>query len=111
MAALVILLVLILISIGLLFSLIRRFLQLRQSLKIPKQEFQNRINMRSGLEKTKEQMELKSQLHSLIDYRLHELEQKFPNTLSKTDASTPKTETLTKNFKMLMQTTLKLLKS
>ena len=62
----------------------------------------------SGPEITKEQMELKSQLHSVIDYRLCELEQKFPDTAGKTEESNAKTETL---FKTLMQTALKLLQS
>lgn len=111
MAALVILLACILASIGLLYRLIKRFFQLRQSIENSKQEVQNPMNKLSGPEKTKEQMELKSQLYSVIDYRLCELEQKFPDTEGKTDASIAKTETLIKNIKSVMQTALKLLQS
>ena len=112
MNALVILLVLILAFLGLFFNLLKKYFHMRKSIKRLLQNVQNQTNKRAELLiKSSDQMELENQFHSQIDKRLLELEQKFPNTTNETDLSNQNTETLTKNFKKLVRSTLKLLKA
>ncbi len=112
MIALVLLFTLITGLLCLFLFLVRKYFYLRSGLKKFRKDLQTQDRkLTEAEENAQDNFELEKQLHSIINTRLLELEQKFPETVNGQKLPNSKTELLTKNFKNMFHSTLKLLKT
>ncbi|MCE4563966.1 hypothetical protein INQ51_06555 [Maribellus sp. CM-23] len=90
---------------------VQKYFNLQRNLKTFGEDLQTKVSkLADNEENVKENLEAEKQLHAIINKRLLELEQQFPDSATGHDLAGLKTEMFTKDFKKMFHSTLNLLK-